>query len=233
MSGKVEMNATGRKYSDFANDIAKSALNKLLDPMGEASGYRCAMVELGEVLGEALNKVIGSKEACLVVSTAEDADFLSKGVIDTLSSHDHDTRMAVFWNNHYSIPNGSIAPIVNRYIQPGYENADALVVVKSVISGSCVVRTNILALIDQVKTKKIYILSPVMHINSKDALSSEFPEEISEKFEFIYFAEDEKKSSDGEVVPGIGGQIYERLDIKDQPAKTGYVPELVKRLIHA
>ncbi|WP_198527765.1 hypothetical protein [Aeromonas dhakensis] len=233
MSKKVKMNTAGRTYSGFANDKAKADLEKLLEFTSDPVAYKQTMTGLGKALGVALNERMKTKDMCLVVSTAEDADFLSKGVIDALSCHGKTILAAVFWNNHYHLNGGSVAPIFHQYIQPGYETAETLVVVKSVISGSCVVRTNILALIDSIKVNKIYIASPVMHTDAKEALCSEFPHEISSKFEFIYFAEDEKKLEDGEVVPGIGGQIYSLLAMKDQPVKTGYMPELVIDLINS
>ncbi|MCY1562230.1 hypothetical protein D9M68_995900 [compost metagenome] len=69
-----------------------------------------------------------------------------------------------------------------------------------------------------------------MHKNSEEALRSEFPDEVSSKFEFIYFAIDAKKDETGEVIPGIGGQIYQLLGIGKQPAHNGYMPALVKKL---
>ncbi|HFO1274203.1 TPA: hypothetical protein ACGB4W_001148 [Pseudomonas aeruginosa] len=229
MTRGLAMNDAGRGYSRFANEVAKNALEGLLKATGAPTQYQSTMKELGHYLGEALNKELAEGTTCLVASTAEDADYLSSGVMQSLQKK-HETLAAVFWNNHYSIPGGSVAPIVHRYVQPGFEGADSLVVVKSVISGSCVVRTNILALIEKLKVNKIYIVSPVMHENSEEALRSEFPEEVSSKFEFIYFAIDAKKDETGEVIPGIGGQIYQLLGIGKQPAQIGYMPALVKKL---
>ncbi|SEC71919.1 hypothetical protein [Pseudomonas anguilliseptica] len=218
-----------RAYSRFANEVAKIALGELLSSTHAPVQYQSTMKTLGRCLGDVLNDVIPGRDRCLVASTAEDADYLSSGVLESLQSK-HETMAAIFWNNHYSLKSGSVAPIVHKYVQPGYEGADSLVVVKSVISGSCVVRTNILALIERLSVSKIYIVSPVMHIKSEEALRSEFPDEISSKFVFIYFAQDSQKDESGEVIPGIGGQIYQLLGIGKQPAQTGYMPSLVRRL---
>lgn len=223
------MNVAGRSYSRFANEIAKDSLDELLSAAGEPQKYQSAMNTLGKCLGESLNDSLPENARCLVVSTAEDADYLTSGVIQALESK-HDTLAAVFWNNHQQIPGGSIAPIVHKFIQPGYESADTLVVVKSVISGSCVVRTNILALIEKFDPKRIFILSPVMHTKSAENLSAEFPAEISSKFDFIYFAQDSQRESSGEVVPGIGGEVYQLLGIGKQPVLTSYMPSLVMKL---
>lgn len=218
-----------RAYSRFANEVAKTALGELLNATHAPVQYQSAMKMLGRCLGDVLNEIIPSSDRCLVASTAEDADYLSSGVLETLQSK-HETLAAIFWNNHYSLNTGSVAPVVHKYLQPGYEGADSLIVVKSVISGSCVVRTNILALIERLNVSRIYIVSPVMHTKSEEALRAEFPDEISSKFVFIYFAQDSQKDESGEVIPGIGGQIYQLLGIGKQPVQVGYMPGLVRKL---
>jgi len=223
------MSVAKRAYSRFADQTAISALRDLLASTKAPAQYQSAMRFLGQRLGEELNGLLPNNAKCLVASTAEDADYLSSGVLEALQVK-HNTHAAVFWNHHYSIHSGSVAPVVHKYLQPGFEEADSLVVVKSVISGSCVVRTNILALIEKLKVKTIYIVSPVMHEKAEEALSAEFPEEISSKFVFVYFAKDSKKDETGEVIPGIGGQIYQLLGIGKQPVQSGYIPSLVRRL---
>jgi len=222
-----------RSFSPYASDEAKAALQNLLKTDVNPEEYRAAMRLLGTILGGIISPLIPHLARCLVVSTAEDADYLSRGVLDGLKSC-HITRTAVFWNNHYSIgDNVSVAPVVHKFLEPGYEKSSQLVVVKSIISGSCVVRTNLLEVIEQVKAQTIYIVSPVMHKNSEASLKSEFPAKISKKFKFVYFAQDtQKEKSSGEVVPGIGGQVYGKLGLDDQPVRSGFIPELVKELTH-
>lgn len=224
----------GRSYSDIAVPDARAALQELLNNSHrkDVTGYQKAMYTLGRLLGEALSQrpSLAKAKTVLVVSTAEDADFLASGVMAALKAS-HDIRYVVFWNNHYALPNSdSIAPVVNSYYQEGYEDADALVIVKSVISGSCVVKTNLLRLMSQNKKlmENVYVASPVMHVDAAKKLKSEFPASISEKFDFAYFALDSQKSG-GDVKPGIGGQVYQLLGLDDQPAKTGYVPDLIKK----
>lgn len=222
-----------RSFSQYANDSAKAALQNLLRSDINPEDYQAAMKLLGLLLGEIISPLIPQSAKCLVVSTAEDADYLSRGVLSGLK-YAHVTKTAVFWNNHYSLENGtSVAPIVHKYLEPGYEKTNQLIIVKSVISGSCVVRTNLLEVIEQVKPKKIYIVSPVMHKNSESALKNEFSTKISKKFEFIYFAQDsEKDNHSGEVIPGIGGEIYGKLGLDNQPVRVGFIPDLVKELTH-
>jgi hypothetical protein len=222
-----------RSFSQYASDEAKAALQSLLKSDVNPEEYQTAMRLLGLMLGDVLSPLIPHLARCLVVSTAEDADYLSRGVLDGLKSC-HITKTAVFWNNHYPLDNGvSVAPIVHKFLEPGYEKSSQLVVVKSIISGSCVVRTNLLEVIEQVKAQTIYIVSPVMHKNSEASLKSEFPSRISKKFKFVYFAQDAvKDKSSGEVIPGIGGEVYGKLGLEDQPARAGFIPELVKELTH-
>ncbi len=227
------MNYPERSYSAYAGEVARKNLSLLLNSAENPQAYQQAMTSLGQELGRSLASSIPLDSKCLVVSTAEDADYLASGVRSTVIDR-FDTKSVVFWNNHYALPTGgSVAPIVHRFMERGYELADTLIVVKSVISGSCVVRTNILALIESVNAKRIYIASPVMHAKSEESLRNEFPAEVSDKFVFFYFAVDSMKDKTGEVNPGIGGQIYDLLGMKDQPSKIGFMPNLVKSLAFA
>ncbi|KPZ21530.1 hypothetical protein [Pseudomonas syringae group genomosp. 3] len=225
------MSIVNREYSAFAraNKPALAALQALLESTDDPSRYSDTMLDLGRILGAQLSSVIPVSEKCLVASTAEDADFLTRGIYDCLKIK-HLTKAAVFWNNHYSVAGGSIAPVVHKFLEPGYQAANVLVIAKAVISGSCVVRTNILELIEDLSVSSIYIVAPVMHSKSEQNLRDEFPEEIADKFVFIYLAVDSEKTFSGEVVPGIGGQIYGLLGMKDQPARVSYMPQLVKQL---
>ncbi|EMU9120612.1 hypothetical protein AAH235_002153 [Providencia stuartii] len=220
-----------RKLSPYTSEQARQALDSLLLDGITPNDYQKSMSLLGAILGDIVAQQIPTSAKCLVVSTAEDADYLSHGVWNRLKT-DHDTKAAVFWNNHYSLGHGvSVAPIVHKYLEPGYEEANRLIIVKSVISGSCVVRTNILEVIEKVCVNEIFIVSPVMHINSEKSLKNEFPADISCKFKFIYFAIDSKKDNvTGEVIPGIGGEIYQKLGLISQPAKISFMPNLVKQL---
>jgi hypothetical protein len=64
---------------------------------------------------------------------------------------------------------------------------------------------------------------------AEERLAKEFPVAISSKFEFVHFVTDTDKETDGEnVVPGIGGSLYELLGLGDQHSKNKYVPQIVK-----
>ena len=55
----------------------------------------------------------------------------------------------------------------------------------------------------------------------------EFPNEISNKFQFIQFAVDEDRQGN-EVIPGSGGMVYPRLGLGDINKKNQYIPLMVK-----
>lgn len=39
------------------------------------------------------------------------------------------------------------------------------------------------------------------------------------------------RSTSGEVIPGIGGHVYQLLGLGDQPSRTGYMPTLISALV--
>lgn len=47
-------------------------------------------------------------------------------------------------------------------------------------------------------------------------------------FQFFYFAKDDERTPEGEVIPGIGGNVYYRLGFEGQDSKNKYIPEVVK-----
>jgi len=91
-----------------------------------------------------------------------------------------------------------------------------------------VVKTNLTYLIQEMSPEVIFVVSPVIHSQAIGKLEREFPKAISEKFRYIYFAEDSEKLENGNLVPGIGGSVYQRLGFKDQEDKNRFTPNLVK-----
>ena len=63
---------------------------------------------------------------------------------------------------------------------------------------------------------------------AEETLNKEFSNSISSKFKYIYFAKDFIVNNNGEVEPGIGGEIYKRLGLGESEIKNSYVPKLVK-----
>lgn len=226
------MNINSRTYTEIATTRAKRQLQDLLDSNSAPVAYRNSMIELGKLLADAVSPSLENKST-LIVSTAEDADYLQFGVSSSLKSKGIDTKLAVFWNHHYQLTNSSsVAPIVHKFVEPGYKCVKNIIVVKSVMSGSCVVRTNLIEMLDEVKrAEHVFILSPVAHKNSEEKLKKEFPKHISDKFKFFCFAIDDKRDVSGEVIPGIGGQIYDLLGLSKQPVLSSYMPKVVEDLV--
>jgi len=216
-----------RHFSDYTNEIGISNLSRLADSSTNAQDYSSALYLLGKELGIVLAEQINDENIKLCVAcTVEDADFLAKGIIDSLSDLYSDISLACFWNQRQQAL--SIAPIIKKYCEPAVNSANVLVIVKSIISSACVVKTNLTNLIQECEPKRIFVVAPVIHCDAQAKLNKEFPDSIAEKFEYIYFAVDEKMETNGNLVPGIGGNVYQRLGFKDQDDKNKFIPKLVK-----
>ena len=216
-----------RHFSEYTSDIGLSNLARLADSSTNAEDYSNSLYLLGKELGIVLAEQISDKNIKLCVAcTVEDADFLAKGIIESLSVLSSDISLACFWNQRQQAL--SIAPIIKKYCEPAVKNANVLVIVKSIISGACVVKTNLTNLIQDIEPNRIFVVAPVIHCDAQEKLNSEFPNIIAEKFEYIYFAIDDEMQSNGNLVPGIGGNVYQRLGFKDQDDKNKFIPKLVK-----
>lgn len=223
--------------ADAAGPDAMKALENLADLQLSAHEYGKAMREVGRALGRCfahLNSVSG--QTVYLAVTVEDADFLAAGIADALQQADALTAVACFWNTRKK-PAGlkglDIAPIVNEYREPIPEKLEHLIVVKSIISGACVVKTNLMHLLEDVCPKQIHIMAPVVYKGAEDRLASEFEHEVASKFQYWLLATDDEKDDSGNIVPGIGGEIYSRLGFTGQKGKNAYYPKFIKERILA
>lgn len=218
-----------------ANKEVVDLLNKLADNNVNSVEYAETMNNLGAIFGNIINGSIAESTKIAVASTVEDADFLGKGVVDVLEKSGNDVLLTVFWNKRFK-PNQenniSVAPIIKEFHEKGYEDAHILIIIKSIISSSCVVRTNLTRLIEVSKPDRIIVVAPVLLKGAIQSLEGEFDSKISSKFEYLYFAQDDEKTDDGYVFPGIGGDVYKRLGFKDQTSKNHYIPTIVKERRH-
>lgn len=227
-----------RQFSSYVNNSTKHLLDVLVDSSSDSQSYQDALTALGEQLSQSIIEKldpVAPKDITLAV-TAEDADYLAKGFIKNYEQQSgKKVFLACFWNDHRIEDESkkSIAPVVNEYLQPGFDNSHILVVIKSIISGSCVVRSNILSLYNRMSPDSIFIAAPVMHKDAESNLSTDFPSEFFAKFDFTWFAKDSVKDGDGTVLPGIGGQIYERLGLHGKPHETHLMPHEVRTRIIA
>lgn len=219
------------QYGDEA--VIKASLNALADKGTNVNDYREAFrtlgVELGKVLASEYRTALA--DHTMLVCASEDADWLAAGVESGFGKGE--LKKSVYWNSREVIhtnEDGSkveISPIEKAY-EEAIDDCRLLVIVKSIISTSCVVKTQLTRLIGKITPDQIAILAPVMHKDSVPNLMREFPEEISNKFHFITFAVDDEREG-SEVIPGIGGMVYPRLGLGDMETKNRYVPEMVLR----
>ncbi len=227
-----------RKYTSFADENVKALLNQLIAPSTSVVAYREAMYKLGCAIGFLILRQKADKNSELLIAcTVEDADFLAKGILDVTEKINafRDVRLACFWNERINLSDGilSAAPIVRRYHEPLLSSSRHIfVVVKSIVATGCVVRTNLQNLIQDMKPEFIVVASPVMLKGADILLKSEFLPEISNKFEFFTYAIDDISTKNGNVEPGIGGNVYERLGFGSQENKNRIIPEIVKTRRH-
>jgi hypothetical protein len=221
-----------RLYSDICNQDIQQLLETLANQNVKPDKYKDTMTKIGMNLGNFLLSEINDQNSDVYLAcTVEDADFLAKGILLTLEEHLHNVRFACFWNQRFSpfeVEDLKVAPILKKYQEPAHEKVKYLIVIKSIISGACVVRTNLVNLIQKIEPEKIFIVAPVIYQNAEQKLQNEFASPIYNKFKFFYFAKDDKRTEEGEVIPGIGGNVYLRLGFEGQDHKNEYIPEIVK-----
>lgn len=217
---------------DANEQIVRCSLGKLADKATGVADYRDAFrklgVELGKVIAHDLEDTLPNE--IMLVCASEDADWLAAGVESGIGKGD--LRKSVYWSTRETVYVGDdgkkleISPIVKAYEEP-IDICKWLIVVKSIISSSCVVKTQLTRLIGKINPEKIAILAPVMYKDGMPNLMNEFPQSISSKFEFKTFAIDEDRLDNGEVYPGIGGMVYPRLGLGDLDTKNNYLPKMV------
>ena len=231
----LKSNCVMRRYENlqYGNEkVILEALDALANKKTGVEAYRKAFETLGVELGHVLARKVSdvAAEETMLVCASEDADWLAKGVENGFGKGE--LPLSVYWNTRntvYQSETGEkieISPIVKAYEEPILK-CRLLVIVKSIISSSCVVKTQLTRLIDRIYPEIIVIMAPVMYKDAQPNLLKEFPEEISKKFHFLQFAVDEERQ-ENEVVPGIGGMVYPRLGLGDINNKNKYIPDIVK-----
>ena len=69
----------------------------------------------------------------------------------------------------------------------------------------------------------------MIHVVSQKKLNREFPPSISKKFVYTYLAKDVLRNNNtGEISPGIGGNVYEKLGFRGQLDKNKHLPDIVQ-----
>jgi hypothetical protein len=72
------------------------------------------------------------------------------------------------------------------------------------------------------------IAAPVLSQEAENRLKSQFEPAMHSKFQFFYSAVDDERRPDGEVVPGIGDMVYDRLGFPNQEKKNHHTPDIVR-----
>lgn len=217
------------QYGDEA--VIRASLNALADKKTGVDKYRNAFrllgIELGKVM--ALDYKSISANQTMLVCASEDADWLANGVEAGLGIGD--LKKSVYWSSREIVhvnEDGSkveISPIEKAY-EEEIDDCQLLIIVKSIISTSCVVKTQLTRLIGRISPKRIAIVAPVMYKDGVPNLMQEFPDEINSKFHFVTFAIDDERVG-SEVIPGVGGMVYPRLGLGNLEEKNHYIPEMV------
>lgn len=224
------MSIETRTFSEYATKNIKNKLKKLLNE-NTTQEYRQIFYSLGEDFSKT---IIGNykDESFYLVSTNEDADFLTSGILKGLENYGKKISLACYWNQRMKVENAediklSTARIVRSYEESDY-NKNILIIVKSIISSGCVIKYNIERIFNKIKPGQILIVAPVMSVETAKKINHEFPEEIRNKFKYLAFAIDSKRDSEGYVIPGIGGSVYENLGIGTAETKNKYIPKIIK-----
>lgn len=217
---------TKREYDPSANEETRVLIKSLFGAEApDTSTYSQGMRKLGRELGEQIVKGLAPdvQKICLAC-VVEDADFFAQGVLEILEARDAmQVALACFWNEKSidvcDMDDFDIAPILKSYIEPA-ANATVLVVAKSIISGGCVVATNIMNLIGKLRPTKIFVVAPVMVDGAKNRLEQHFSNETLKLFEY--------KTLAVQFGRGEGKSIYERYGWKGSDDKNKYLPAIVK-----
>ena len=221
-----------RDYSEYAEQLdLKDLVDSLADPGLSTDKYRETMTRLGNGLARSVLDEVGcSTNDIFVVCTVEDADYLAKGVIEKLeeAGFGSRTKLLCIWNGKVRDEGVSLSPILRQYKEPSSSSLATVIVVKSIISGACVVKTNLTRALSDINPESIFVVAPVIYEGAQTRLESEFPREVSTKFKYRWIATDREKK-DELVIPGVGGSVYERLGFEDERQKNRSTPAIVKR----
>ncbi len=211
------------------SEIINSLLKTIADENTSVEDYRSSFYSIGKELGIIIKNRLPDQynETTLLACASEDADWLAYGFMQGLG--DPMLPLAVFWGIRERLSNGiDVTSIIRTYKDDLKSQCENLIIIKSIISSSCVVKTQLLRLISEIVPKTIYIIAPVMYKDAEYNLCMDFPETISSKFRFITFAIDDEINEKKEIIPGIGGMVYPRLGLGTEAEKNSYIPEIVK-----
>lgn len=227
-----------RTFTRFATEEIRRLLTVLADPRTPADEYGRVMRVLGERLANSIVKLepmVLTSSVC-VVCTAEDADFLARGVLDQFQAAGvsaEKLKLVCFWNERIRRFEGDkgdsfdIAPVVKQYRENVDVEGSILVMVSSIVATARVLQTNLASVLkDKSAPAATIVAAPVMLAGAPEKITGELAANYVGRFESLTFAVDDEKGADYNVIPGIGGSIFERLGF---PEKFTLVPDIVKQ----
>ena len=228
------MTSRRRYLGDAAADVIEP-LSALAETSTTPAAYRDALQRLGDRLANRMSESVDLKgKVVLVVAGVEDVDSLGSGFIDVLVHAGADVRLTCLWMDRktLTIPDREeVANIIQEYMEPIPPHVDHFVVLKSIVSSSCTIRTSLLRMLDETDPERIHVASPVMLKGARKRLEAEFPMSVGDKFEYWILAVDAQADENGNVIPGVGGSVYQRMGFENQEDKNFYMPSLVEHRI--
>jgi hypothetical protein len=212
------------EHSEIIDDL----LNAIADRDTSIEDYRASFYSIGKELGLIFRNILPNQydETTLLACASEDADWLANGFMNGIGNPM--LPLAVFWGVRKKLSNGvDVTSIVRTYRDDLKSQCENLIIIKSIISSSCVVKTQLLRLISDITPNAIYIIASVMYKDAENNLCMDFPREISSKFKFITFAIDDEINEQKEIIPGVGGMVYPRLGLGNESQKNSYMPKII------
>lgn len=195
---------------------SRRLLNNVLHAQRGAA-FQKEMYDCGQALAAEVLVRIGKTPGQICVMTpAEDADGIAKGVVDHLQSFGIEVRLLCLWNHPVKVFEEGIqvAPILRTYSAPGFDESEHLIAAQCVVGDPTVLKTNLTAHMQKIDPQQVHVLAPTMSAEVKNRLRSEFPASLYERFQFHAFAYDKELDEvTGELKPGIGGAVTERLGL--------------------
>ncbi|MBA8906475.1 uracil phosphoribosyltransferase [Aminobacter ciceronei] len=221
-----------RRYLGIATDDVLNSLAALTETSTPPEAYRHALERLGDNLAHRMSETVDLKDKIvLVVAGVEDVDSLGSGFIEVLTRAGADVRLTCLWMDRKTLrvpDREEVANIIQEYMDPIPPHVDHFVVLKSIVSSSCTIRTSLLRMLDETDPERIHVASPVMLKGARKRLEAEFPTAVGDKFEYWVLAIDGQADENGNVIPGIGGSVYNRMGFNNQDDKNFYMPALVE-----
>ncbi len=227
MSGTDATSTARHTFTTLATARVKQQLRALAEPSNTVK-YAKAMRSVGASLGEVVADQLELRRPFALVCTPEDADSLVEGMLESLPREQ--ARLVCYWTRRRKYADGDVATVIQRFVDPrlNEKKVETVVVAKAIIASGCIVRTHLEAFLATHTPRKVLIAAPVMVAGAEAALRGQFRASISNKFEFLTFALD-AKPKEGLVRPGVGGDVEERLGLKNKSSR--FAPTLVQRWV--